>query len=166
MAADTTYVLAAVPARPKAERRKPGPAWPGRATWPAWPGLPGLACPAWPGLAGLAWPGPAWPDSWVKYGLGNFLRARQGLGCTWVDPYWPQDSFSGLVGPFGATGGSVRAHFPYVLIFKNVSEKNKNKPFSERHFHFWLSYFAVFLCVCQDTLLLTATLFAQYLNNQ
>ena len=47
---------------------------------------------------------------------GNLL-GRQGLGCTWVDPYRCQDAFPGLVGPFGATGGSVRVHFPHFPDF-------------------------------------------------
>ena len=36
---------------------------------------------------------------------------RQGLGCTWVDPYRPQDAFPGLVGPYRATGGRFGAIF-------------------------------------------------------
>ena len=56
-------------------------------------------------------------DFWVKYGPADFLRGRHGLGCNWVDPYWCQDSFPGLVGPFGTTGGSVRDHFPHFPDF-------------------------------------------------
>ena len=38
---------------------------------------------------------------------------RQGLGCGWVDSYRCQDSFPGLVGPFGATGGRFGAIFHF-----------------------------------------------------
>ena len=48
---------------------------------------------------------------------GGCHMGRQGLGCKWVDPSRPQYAFPGLVGPFRAAGGSVRAHFPY---FPNV----------------------------------------------
>ena len=61
---------------------------------------------------------------------GGCHMGRQGLGCTWVDPYRCQDSFPGLVGPFGATGGRFGAifhifrmshifpdYFPIFLLF-------------------------------------------------
>ena len=44
---------------------------------------------------------------------------RQGLGCTWVDPYRCQDAFPGLVGPFRATGGRFGAIF-HISRISNI----------------------------------------------
>ena len=59
-------------------------------------------------------------DFWVKCGLGTSLRGPQGLGCTWVDPYWPQDAFPGLVGPFGVTWGRFFGIFHISQMFMGV----------------------------------------------
>ena len=69
----------------------------------------------------------SWPDLAekladfeVKCGLMDFLRGRQGLGSNWVDPYWCQDAFPGLVGPYSATGGRFGTIFPIFGFFRGV----------------------------------------------
>ena len=64
--------------------------------------------------------GQMWPKSWQilrrNVGWGGCHMGRQELGCKWVDPYRPQDTFPGLVGPFGAMGG----RFGAILHIENA----------------------------------------------